>query len=214
MTSTVKVSRGGADCPGVPWWLTFILLSAAWLPIQVALHEAAHAFAALGLSDGEVSISMREASVSFEPASLRHPRDAAWIAAAGPAATLVAATVLWLAWLESGSNSLATFTGVGAAVATLLFLTSALPIRYGAGLNGPGDSDGRVIWRVLTGAPPGGIERELRQLGEPERAARPAFVAVLVLVAVLAFVMDPLLGLGLLGMFGLAALLQRTDPRR
>ena len=92
--------------------------------------------------------------MSYEPASLRRARGEAWIAAAGPAATL----------------------------------------------GGPADSDGRVIWRVLTGAPPGGIERELRRVGEPERAARPVFVVLLVLVAVLAVVMDPVLGLALVGL--------------
>jgi hypothetical protein len=40
------------------------------------------------------------------------------------------------------------------------------------------DSDGRVIWRILTGAPPGGIERELRRQGEPEPGARPVFVVL------------------------------------
>jgi hypothetical protein len=33
-------------------------------------------------------------------------------------------------------------------------------------------------------------------------------------IVVLSFVIDPLLGLGLIGIFGLAALMQRTDPRR
>jgi hypothetical protein len=101
----------------------------------------------------------------------------------------------------------------GAFVATLHFVTSALPLRYGAGLGGPNDTDGRVIWRVLTGAPPGGIERELRRLGKPERAAHPLFVVLLVPIVVLSFVIDPLLGLGLVGIFGLAALMQRTDAR-
>lgn len=203
----------------MPWWLAFILLAAVWGPVLVLLHEVGHAFAALALTDGEVSIDLHGAGlaggrVNFEPVRLRHPRGEAWIAAAGPAVTLFAATVLWLAWLRSGSNSLATLPGTGACVATLQFVTSALPLRYGAGLGGPGETDGRVIWRVLTGAPPGGIERELRRLGKPEPAARPAFVAVLLLVVVLTFVMDPLLGLALMGMFGVAALMQRSDVRR
>jgi hypothetical protein len=203
----------------VPDWLVFILFSVAWSPLLVLLHETGHALAALALTDGEVSISMRGAgvlggSVSYDPASLRHARGEAWIAAAGPAVTLFAAAVLWLAWLSSGSNSATTLVAAGALVATLHFVTSALPLRYGAGLGGPDDTDGRVIWRVLTGAPPGGIERDLRRLGEPERAAHPLFLVVLVLIVVLSFVMDPLLGLGLVGMFGAAALLQRGDARR
>jgi hypothetical protein len=104
--------------------------------------------------------------------------------------------------------------GGGAWVATLQFVTSALPRRYGAGLGGPADSDGRVIWRVLTGAPPGGIERELRRVGERERAMRPAFVAPLVLIGALVVWVDPTVVLWLAGLFGAAILLQRSDTRR
>jgi hypothetical protein len=203
----------------VPDSLAFMLLSVGWAPVLVLLHEAAHAFAALALTDGDVSISMRGAgllggSASYEPASLRHRRDEAWIAAAGPAATLLAAAVLWLAWLGSGSDSLTTVVGVGATVATAQFVTSALPLHYGAGLGGPADSDGRVIWRVLTGAPPGGIERELRRAGERERVIRPAFAVVLGLVGVVGLWVDPVIVLLLAGLFGAAALLQWSDPRR
>jgi hypothetical protein len=184
----------------------------------VLLHEAAHAFAALALTDGEVSISMRGAgllggSATYEPASLRHARDEAWIAAAGPAATLLVAAVLWFAWFGSGSDSLMTVIGVGATVASAQFVTSALPLRYGAGLGGPSDSDGRVIWRVLTGGPPGGIERDLRRAGERERAIRPAFAAVLGLVGVVGLWVDPVIVLWLAGLFGAAILLQRSDTR-
>src|SRR5215207_6486029 len=203
----------------MPDWLVFIVFAIAWTSVLVLLHETGHALAALALTDGDVSISMRGAgvlggSVSYDPASLRHARGEAWIAAAGPAVTLFAATVLWLAWLGCGSNSPTTLVGAGAWVATLHFVTSALPLRYGAGLGGPDDTDGRVIWRVLTGAPPGGIERDLRRLGEPERAAHPMFVVLLVPIVVLAFVVDPLVGVGLVGIFGLAALMQRSDARK
>ncbi len=203
----------------MPDWLAVILLSIAWAPVLVLLHEAAHAFAALALTDGEVSIHMRGAgllggSATYEPESLRHRRDEAWIAAAGPAATLVCAAVLWLAWLGSGSDSLVTVLGVGAGAATLMFGTSALPLRYGAGLGGPADSDGRVIWRVLMGTPSGGLERELRRVGEPERAMRPAFVALLVICGALGLWVDPTVVLWLAGLFGAAVLLQRSDMRR
>jgi hypothetical protein len=195
-----------------------VLLVIPWIPVLVLLHEAAHAFAALALTDGEVSISLRGAgilggSASFDSSTLRHPRSEAWIAAAGPAATFLAATVLWLAWLGSGSDSLVTLVGGGAWVATLQFVTSALPLRYGAGLGGPADSDGRVIWRVLTGAPPGGVERELRRLGKREPAVRPAFVAVFGLVGVVGLWLDRVILLWLAGLFGAAILLQRSDTR-
>jgi hypothetical protein len=195
-----------------------VLLVIPWIPVLVLLHEAAHAFAALALTDGEVSISLRGAgilggSASFDSSTLRHPRSEAWIAAAGPAATFLAATVLWLAWLGRGSDSLVTLVGGGAWVATLQFVTSALPLRYGAGLGGPADSDGRVIWRVLTGAPPGGVERELRRLGKREPAVRPAFVAVFGLVGVVGLWLDRVIVLWLAGLFGAAILLQRSDTR-
>ncbi len=203
----------------MPDWLGFLLLGVAWAPILVLLHEAGHAFAALALTDGEVSISLRGVgvlggSVTYEEARLRRARDAAWIAAAGPAVTLVAAAVLWLVWLGSGAESLETVLGAGAWVATLQFVTSALPLRYGAGLGGPADSDGRVIWRVLTGAPPGGIEREIARLGKPDRAMRPGFVAVLVLVAALGLLVDPTVVLVLALLFGLGVVLQRSEARR
>jgi hypothetical protein len=195
-----------------------VLLVIPWIPVLVLLHEAAHAFAALALTDGEVSISLRGAgilggSASFDSSTLRHPRSEAWIAAAGPAATFLAATVLWLAWLGSGSDSLVTLVGGGAWVATLQFVTSALPLRYGAGLGGPADSDGRVIWRVLTGAPPGGVERELRRLGKREPAVRPVFVAVFGIVGVVGLWLDRVIVLWLAGLFGAAILLQRSDTR-
>jgi hypothetical protein len=103
--------------------------------------------------------------------------------------------------------------GAGAWVATLQFVTSALPLHYGAGLGGPSDSDGRVIWRVLKGAPPGGLERELRRAGQPERAIRPAFAGLFVLVGVVGLWLDPVIVVWLAGLFGAAILLQRSDTR-
>jgi hypothetical protein len=103
---------------------------------------------------------------------------------------------------------------VGAWAASGHFLASAIPVRYGAGLGGPGDSDGRVIWRVLTGAPPGGVERELHRLGKPEPSVRPVFVVLIVLLGALSIAADPVLGLVYVGLFGAAALMQRSEKRR
>jgi hypothetical protein len=64
---------------------------------------------------------------------------------------------------------------------------------------------------VLTGASPGGIERELRRTGERERPIRPAFAAVLGLVGVVGLWLDPVIVLWLAGLFGEAMLLQRSD---
>jgi hypothetical protein len=148
-------------------------------------------------------------TVTYEPARIRRPRSEAWIAAAGPAVTAVVAVVLWMAWLEGGAESLSTLLGAGAFTATLQLFTSVLPLRYGAGLGGPADSDGRAIWRILRGTPPGGLERELRRQAEPEPAARPAFVVLLVFAGVLALLADPWLLAGLAVMFGLGMLMQQ-----
>ena len=181
------------------------------------LHELGHGLAALALTEGDVSIRMRGAGLaggtaSYDGAHLRGRRSEVLIAAAGSAVSLVAAGVLWLALLNTDSFSLV--ITAGALTATMQFVTSALPVRYGAGLGGPADSDGRVIWRVLTGAPPGGLEREMRKLGEPERPVRPIFVVLLVLIGVLALLLDLWLALALGVLFGLAAVSQRRDTGR
>jgi hypothetical protein len=104
----------------VPDWLELLLLVFAWCPILLLLHEAGHAFAALALTDGEVSMSLRG----------------------------------------------------------------------------------------------GGIERDLRRAGKPERPARPAFIVVLVAIFAFAVWLMPGPALMLLGAFGLALLMQRTEGRR
>jgi hypothetical protein len=189
-----------------------MVLAVAWTPVLVLLHELGHAFAALVLTDGEVSVGMGPLGgwATYEPERLRRSRDAAWIAAAGPAVSLTIAIALWSAWVGAGPDFGVTIVWVGAWAATGHFLASALPVVYGAGFGFAAESDGRVIWRVLTGAPPGGIERELRRLTEPQRAIRPAYLALLVLAAVLGFLADPMTAVLLAVIFGLAALLQRT----
>jgi hypothetical protein len=195
----------------VPDWLEFLLIFLLWTPVLVLLHELGHAFAALLLTDGEVTIEMRAGgfdggSATYDGERLRRPHDAAWIAAAGPAVSLAAACMLWFAWVKTQGASVAF---AGAWIASGHFLGSVLPIYYGAGLNGSRESDGRVIWRLLTGAPPGGIERELRRMSEPEPAVRPVFAVLLGIVGVLAIAVDPVMGLALVGLFGGGALLQR-----
>jgi hypothetical protein len=195
----------------VPDWLEFFLLTMVWTPISVLLHELGHAVAAVLLTDGEVSIGMNPMGgwATYEPERLRRPRDLVWIAAAGPAVSLTVAIVLWIIWVQQGPYLDVTIVGVGAGVATGHFLVSALPVVYGADVGGPAESDGRVIWRVLTGAPPGGIERELRRLTEPRRAIRPPFLALLLLAGTLGLLVDPMSVVGIAVLFGVAALLQR-----
>jgi hypothetical protein len=86
---------------------------------------------------------------------------------------------------------------------------AALPIRYSAGMGTPTDSDGRAIWRILTGAPPGGLDRELARAGRPEPPMRRGFAVVLAVVAGLILFVDARMVLELAALFGIAAVLQR-----
>lgn len=153
---------------------------------------------------------------SYDAAALRSPRAEAWIAAAGPAVSLALAMGLGWGAVASGLDLQGTEIPtnvllVGSFGALMQFLFSALPIRYGAGLGDrAGESDGRAIWRIVTGAPPGGVAREERRLGRPERAARPAFVVLGLLIAVLAVAVDPPLGAILVAVFGGGLWLQRA----
>jgi hypothetical protein len=91
-----------------------------------------------------------------------------------------------------------------------MFLLSALPLRYGAGLDDEGsESDGRAIWRILTGAPPGGLAREERRRRRPDRAVRPIFLVALTPIMIFAVVFLPQVALWLVVILGLAALIQR-----
>jgi hypothetical protein len=204
--------------------LVFILLGVAWAVPLMLVHELGHALAALAVTDGEVRIGMRSTpsglmvgECTYEPAGLRHPRAEALIAAAGPLVSLLSALVLAFGSLKSGAGTpeggvAAHVLMVGAVTAFLQFVVSALPVRYGAGLGGgAADSDGRAVWRILTGAPPGGVGREERRLGRPERAIRPAFVAPLLVVAALVLIVDPLMVLLLVALFALAWRDQRSD---
>jgi hypothetical protein len=197
----------------VPDLLESVLLGALWAPPLVLLHELGHALVALAVTDGKVSIELDRAGITggralYEPGPMNRARDEALIAVAGPVVSLACAIVLWIAFVKQGSFGDLTVIEGGARVATIIFVASALPIRYGAGLGG-GESDGRVIWRVLRGGPPGGIAREARRMQRPDPAARPVFLVVLAVVGVLAFLADPLLGLGIVVLFCWALLEQR-----
>jgi hypothetical protein len=210
------------DAPRMRDCVLFVVFATLWSWPLVMLHELGHAAAALLLTSGRVAVGVGgdrdelvltagRLELGLTPAvapggecrvddgTLRVPKAEAWVAAAGPVASLAIAVGLSSAALEHGGIVLA----AGAGVAWLQALLTALPLRYGAGV-GPGESDGRAIWRILTGGPPGGLAREERRLGRPERTARPAYVVALALVAVLTALVQPLLLLLLAALFGLA----------
>lgn len=179
----------------------FIGLASAWGPVLVLLHELGHATVALDLTSGRVSlfVGRQRRAVRFsvgrldfglspagpgglcvyEPATLKHRRAEVWIAAAGPITSALTGFVLLLLALMANGFAAKVLT-IGALGAVLETFISGLPLRYAQGLGG-GESDGRAVWRILRGAPPGGIDADLR---EP-RPIRPLFAAVLAAVGVL-----------------------------
>jgi hypothetical protein len=214
------------------WALELFVISCLWGIPLVLLHELGHAAAGLALTDGRVEVAVGErpdqlvleagrlqlglsASPSpggecrIDSSELRTPKAEAWIAAASPVASLLTAVVLLSASasagaFDRGSPMGARVLAIGGGIALGQFFLSALPLRYGRGL-GHGESDGRAIWRILTGAPPGGLVRQLRRESRPERVAHPAAVAVIVLiVAFTLFFLDPLLALVTAALFGVA----------
>jgi hypothetical protein len=193
--------------------LVVVLLAVAWgLPLLL-LHELGHAAMALRLTRGEVGVDVgfRGGHCVYDPARLERPRAEAWIAAAGPAASLVAAALLTWATLQTEGTA-RSLLFPGALVSWGHFLLSAIPLRYGAGVGlEASESDGRAIWRILTGGPPGGLAKEARREARPERGVHPALAAAGLAVLVLALLMDPVLALLLAALFVGAWLLQRSD---
>jgi hypothetical protein len=202
-------------------FIAFVLLWFAWTPVLLVVHELGHAFAALLLTDGEVSIGMRArpmpmGTCTYDPACLRRPRAEAWIMAAGPAASLVAAIALFWGSLEAGLGATeGAFTHVllvGSGCALMQFVVTALPVHYGEGIvDGGADSDGRAMWRILTGAPPGGLARAERELGRPQRTMHPVLMVLLAAIFLLTMFVDPTMVLSLAALFGAAWLLQRSS---
>jgi hypothetical protein len=197
--------------------LVVMLLAMAWgLPLLV-LHELGHAVAALHLTRGEIGVHVdfRGGRCVYDSDRLERPRAEAWIAVAGPAVSLLAAAVITWAALEAEGIA-RTLLKPGAFASWFLFFTSAIPMRYGAGLRdeGASESDGRAIWRILTGAPPGDLAREERRLGRPERQVHPLLAVAGLAVLLLAFVVDAALGAMLAAIFGVAWLFQLSDVKK
>jgi hypothetical protein len=186
-----------------------------WQPLLLLLHELGHALAALALTRGEVRIDLARGPFvgvcEYDPSEPRVAHAEAWVAAAGPAVSLAAAAVLWIATLGSSEWTVGTWiVFAGAISASLQFAITALPIRYGAGLDDAGaDSDGRAVWRILTGAPPGGLAREAQRMGRRDPAIRPAFAVVLVAIVVATAFLSLAFAAILVALVGVAFVLQR-----
>jgi hypothetical protein len=210
--------------------ITFLLVAFAWSPLLVLLHELGHAVAALALTDGEVAVILGRGSglelaaerfrlqvglrpsptalCMYQPTTLRRRRAEAWIALAGPAVSLATGVLLFrLASDLDGHARDVLFVGGLGAVGP--FLASARPVRYGAGLS-VGDSDGRVVWLVLTG----GRLRAAERPQPAERIAHPVFLVLLGLVALVTVFLDVWLLIALVGMFAFAWHSQRTHSAR
>ena len=93
----------------------------------------------------------------------------------------------------------------GLPLATCQFLISAVPFRYGTGFahHGATESDGRAAWRILSGGPPS-VDIEVREPYDDPAGTRSVFVVLLILIGVLAFWVDPALGVELVGIFAAA----------
>ena len=215
----------------VAWLVVPVLV---WsVPLTLA-HELGHAACALELGAeealvtigtgprvariplGRVTIELRLVAIAggtcqYDGDSLRRARADAWVAAAGPLATLFCLSLLATSLFATEYGSLLWQLLAGGAIyALLMFLVTAIPVTYGSGLKHFGDeSDGRAVWRILTGSVRRG--RVVEASPARDRVARRAFVVVALVVAGVAFAVAPASGAALLLVLGLAYLLQRAS---
>lgn len=192
-------------------WIGVAIL---WGPVLILLHEAGHAAGARLCTPGTVAIEVRLFSgwCSFDPDRPLSRRDELAFAAGGPAVTLLTGlALLVLALISSKPGSMASVVLMtGAAGSAFGLVDSLVPVTYGTGLR-RGESDGRVLFRILRGTPPGRDRVwDDRLEWKPELTIRPVFVVLFALIAVAAFAIDPILGLLLLALFGGAWVLQST----
>ena len=217
---------------GIVWILGVGLV---WAPVLVLLHELAHAAAALRLTTGKVTVSsgpgedgpalvgdrlelelspwifMGLGRCAIDAETLTRRRAEAWVAAAGPVASLLGAIALTSLAL-SLEGAAAEWMIMGAVASGAGFVGTAMPIAYGRGFQGVSESDGRVVWRVLAGGPPGRdpVWDDSKRLAEPRNASPVALVALAVCAA-LALVVGFDLFLAVLGLFGVALYLQKLE---
>jgi hypothetical protein len=192
--------------------LHWLLLFALVTPVVVHLHELGHAAAALRLTRDSVVVqgcfrTFRAVGIGRLQIALGVPslsgvcfhadagrRGNGWIAAAGPAASLLAGLAAGTAWLAgNGGDLLAAF-----ALANLLTgVVNLLPLHLApaSGIHAAAESDGQVILRAL------GLARP-RRAGARRPLLRWPFAVLLGLVAVLAAFVAPVTLLPLAACFG------------
>lgn len=217
---------------GVVWILA---VGVVWAPALVLLHELAHVAAALKLTTGKVTVSSSPGEdgpalvgdrlelelspwilfgmgrCAFDADTITRRRAEAWVAAAGPVASLLGAIALTVVAV-SLEGAAAQWVIMGAVWSGVGCVGTAVPIAYGRGFQGVSDSDGRVVWRVLAGRPPGRdpVWDDSKRLAEPRHASPVALVAMGACAA-LALVVGFDLFLALVGLFGVALYLQRLE---
>jgi hypothetical protein len=135
--------------------IPFLLAMLAWTPVVVLLHELGHAAAALHATRGEVRVvvgseggmrvklerlelrlwpipvALPVGMCEYEPATLSRPRAEAWIALAGPMASLLWAVLL--ARLASAASGGVAAGGGGAAACGAAGAATATAAACGAG---------------------------------------------------------------------------------
>ena len=223
----------------LPLW-ALLLLPAVLAPPLVVWHELGHAVAALLLTRGPVEarvgaeespfwfsagrlrvvispLPLAGGECRYDDATLDRGRDEAWIAAAGPLASALAAGLLTALALALGSadDPLVTVAVVGAQVAALQTIMTLLPIRYALGSGAAGaESDGLALRRILSGGS-GRAPVLTHGVDSPvEPPVRPAYVVLLLVIVGLAFLTSVGLGLAVVLVFCASWLLHRHELRR
>lgn len=220
--------------------IALLVLNLVVVPPLVLWHELGHAAAALALTRGRVEVRVGAdhdgplwfsvgrlrvvlgllpfagGECSYEPDTVWRGRHEAWVAAAGPLASALAAvglTVLALA-LGPAEELAVRVLVIGAGAAAVHTLMSVLPIRYALGSGAAGaESDGLAMWRILTGGT-GRIPVMTHGVATPaERVVHPVVAIVLLAITAVTFFLDVRLGVALVALFGLAWWLQMSDVR-
>jgi hypothetical protein len=203
--------------------LPAVLFFVAAPAVSILWHETAHAFMALALTAGTVSLT-----VGFGPSvSTRLGRlwigiaplplggictydgtmrrgDRALIAAAGPVSSAFLAALAWNLQARAPHTLGSSFMPMLAVTSLLGALFTAVPIRYGPRVESDGLSVLRAFFPFIGESR--GVPRAERR---PQRPLRLPFMLVLLAVTPIAFMASFWVSLQLVGLFGVAYWLER-----